>query len=524
MIESSSRALADAERIARDLKIFLERSNQPVAAKGRKQERIVSMKQIVSPIVDFGITRLRERLRGRNSLDEKTVWIDLWQNLSDRLVFALAPTLRFQQKLAKAIQQSLRGRCDPRATGRINLLETFAEFPGLLDTASRLISGWTDAQAELFARLLRDRKNLSIAFLANKQSLRVSHIRAGLSDLHDGGRTVTMIRFANGLRVIYKPRPCDGEMVWFEALSWLNRNGMQIRFRIPKILPRKEFAWMEFLPSTACKNVREVRRFYFRWGAQAALAQVLGAADLHRDNWLVAGSQPILADAELLGDFKQRSRRGRSSPLDRHLPAVLRTGLLPTTTRDGAGFYRGIAPFDHAILKGVAPRCWPRCKALIHKPSRHVEDLAVGFAAVAELFDSKGMRKRFFNEIVLRLPRNRRVLLRATSEYARLLHGSLEIPNMVSRDERWRRLVHHCWKSATNREVALAEARALVRCDIPKIKARATLPLISWDRFSGVIAALKNSARLLRSRVLLGAHGGRQRKRTRLMAAFAGFS
>ena len=56
-----------------------------------------------------------------------------------------------------------------------------------------------------------------------------------------------------------------------------------------------------------------------------------------------------------------------------------------------------------------------------------------------------------------------------------------------------------------NREIGLTEARALYRCDIPKIKMRATVPRPSWERFSAAIVELKNSARLLRGRVLLGA-------------------
>jgi lantibiotic modifying enzyme len=503
MIKGSPRVPADfdAERTARELKIFLERASARSITKRRGQARFNSIEQIVAPIAEFGVARLRKRLRNANSINAKTVWIGLRQNLSDRLAFALKPTLRFQQKLAKAIERSFYRPGARRASAKINLLETFAEFPGLLETASRLLSSWIDAQAELFTRLFRDRKNLSIAFRQKRRPLRVRHIRAGLSDPHNSGRTVTMIQFVNGLRVIYKPRPCNGETVWFETLGWLNRNGIRIHFRIPKILPRKKYAWMEFLPSTSCKNLREVGCFYFRWGAQTVLAAVLGATDLHRENWLAVGSQPILVDAELLGDFGPRSGAGKAS-LDRHLPAILRAGLFPIGARDRVGFYRGIAPFDQAILKGLAPNCWPRCKGSIHKPSRYVKDLAVGFAAVAELFASERMRKRFFKEIVLAIPRNRRVLLRATGEYARLLSGSLEVRNMISCGERWRRLVRQCCVSAINHQIGIAEALALFYCEVPKFTTRRS-EVISWRRFSRTMPDLPRSLGLLRSRIRL---------------------
>ena len=69
------------------------------------------------------------------------------------------------------------------------------EFPDLLKTAAQLISVWIDAQRELFARLLRDRADICRVFLRARQPFRVTHIRARLSDPHDGAKTATMIEF-----------------------------------------------------------------------------------------------------------------------------------------------------------------------------------------------------------------------------------------------------------------------------------------------------------------------------------------
>src|SRR2546430_2527207 len=88
------------------------------------------------------------------------------------------------------------------------------------------------------------------------------------------------------LYVFNKHQPPDGEELWFEALCWLNRNGIRVSFRVPKMLARGNYVWMEFLQIKNCKSCSAVRLFYFRWGAQIALAQILRASDLHRDNWL----------------------------------------------------------------------------------------------------------------------------------------------------------------------------------------------------------------------------------------------
>src|SRR5437879_12015150 len=103
-----------------------------------------------------------------------------------------------------------------------------------------------------------------------------------------------------------------GEELWFEALRWLNRNGLCVSFRVPKMLSRRSYFWMEFLQTKGCENPTAVRLFYFRWGVQAALAQILGATDLHRDNWLAVGAQRIFVVAVLIGDVEPTFFGGQS--------------------------------------------------------------------------------------------------------------------------------------------------------------------------------------------------------------------
>ena len=512
---SSDAQLPDAKagRVARGLKIFLARTSSSSVRQGRRQRWPVSQDQILAPAVSFATACLRGTApRAAQKFLTESAWGDLSRDLSTRLAFALTPTLHVQQNVTKAVARCSRpiaqnGERRLAPDNDITLLETTIEFPDLLKTAAQLISAWIDAQRELFARLLRDRADICRVFLRARQPFRVTHIRARLSDPHDGAKTATMIEFVNRRRVIYKPRLSGGEELWFEALRWLNRNGLRVSFRVPKMLSRRSYFWMEFLQTKGCESPTAVRLFYFRWGAQAALAQILGATDLHRDNWLAVGAQPILVDAELIGDAEPTSFRGTSNSKHRQsLPALLQTGLLPFTSRDHAGFYRGIAPLDATIQKAPPPNCWPRYGRVAQEPSRYVNDLVSGFEVVAEVFGSPRTAQRFFREVVLQTAgQDQRVLLRATAQYARLLSESFDARNMISAGDRWRHLVRECCASAANRRVGLAEARSLLRCDIPKFTRRRSALPISWKNFSAAIAELKSSSRLLRSRVVLGA-------------------
>jgi lantibiotic modifying enzyme len=486
---------AEVKRIARDLQSFLIRD--AAAGKRHSRRRLKSIDQISAPVCRFAVERLRQRARRAERVIAKTVWRDLERNLSDRLVFAIGPTSRVYQRA----MQALAGDSPRRSWIDINPLDIFAAFPGSLETTARLISVWTEAQAELLARLVRDRDKISSTFFGKRRASRAIYVRAGLSDPHDGGRTVTLVQFADGNRIIYKPRTCDGELLWFEALRWLNRNRLRLSFQSPRILQRKNYGWVEFLPQKACKNLREVRLFYFRWGAQAALAQILGATDLHRGNWLAVGAQPILLDAESIGE-DENDPRSEGAAQDRHLPAILRTGLLPIIVRDRIGFYRGIAPFDEANLKAGPVKCWPRYQGSPQKPSRCVDELVAGFKVVSALFSSRRIQKDFFREIILRMPKSIRLLPRATEHYARLVRESLEVSKMVSPGQRWRYLLGECQAAAVNRSIGRAEARALLRCDIPKFTARQSAAFLSRKSFLARVAELRRSLPLLRRRVL----------------------
>lgn len=363
-----------ANRIARELTLFLERTN---ADRNRRSSARAPIESALLPAVNFALERLRRAVpSAAKKLLAPSAWKTLRQHLANRLAFALSPVLRLEQSAVRAVS----GRTD------ISLLEMFHTFPGAFETVAQLIADWIDAQRELLSRVSRDHRKS-----------RLTTIRPGLSDPHDGGRTVTLIGFLGNRHLIYKPRSCGGEQLWFGALRWLNRHGIAPSFRVPDLLPRKNYCWMEFLRPSSCSSTKATRLFYFRWGAQAALAQILGASDLHRENWIAAGAQPILVDAETLGDANQLSRYGKK---DRQaLPALLVTGLLPVTSRDGVGLYRGFGPFDATLSKYSPPDCWPRYKGVTQPPSKYLDDLVNGFKAVAEIFANPAAARKFFHEI-----------------------------------------------------------------------------------------------------------------------------
>src|SRR5207253_11067137 len=95
----------------------------------------------------------------------------LGRHLTQRLAFALGPTLRLEQNIAQAVARSLE-KGNALRNRKITLLETVQDFPGALETAAQLIASWIDAQSELLTRLVRDEQLLCSVFLRNRKEFR----------------------------------------------------------------------------------------------------------------------------------------------------------------------------------------------------------------------------------------------------------------------------------------------------------------------------------------------------------------
>jgi len=178
------------------------------------------------------------------------------------------------------------------------LFPMFKRFPVLAKLWHVLMSQWIDETAKLLLRFSADRVALSRSFLASRLD-KIIDLHSGLSDPHNEGRTVMLLRCKGG-SIIYKPRCGDGEQEWFKFVRYLNTKGLRPNLRAAKVLCRDGYCWMEYVPAAPCKNQATARRFYQRLGETIAVAYLLQAVDCHRDNVIASSEYPVLVDAETL--------------------------------------------------------------------------------------------------------------------------------------------------------------------------------------------------------------------------------
>ncbi|WP_457654555.1 type 2 lanthipeptide synthetase LanM [Rhodocaloribacter sp.] len=180
------------------------------------------------------------------------------------------------------------------------LYDWFKEYPVAARLCVRVVELWVEACKELILRLADDWDELGRQFGEGRSFHKVTHLQAGLSDPHEGGRTVIIVTFDGVTKVVYKPRPLGMEQYFGDLQRWVNAHGGLLPLRPLRLLTRADYGWVEFVAPAPCPDEEAVRRYFRRCGILLALLYVTGGTDFHRENLIACGEHPMLLDMEVL--------------------------------------------------------------------------------------------------------------------------------------------------------------------------------------------------------------------------------
>jgi type 2 lantibiotic biosynthesis protein LanM len=162
----------------------------------------------------------------------------------------------------------------------------------------------------------------------------LNELRFGAGDSHCGGATVAMAG-GEGWRVVYKPR----SLVVDSALRGLvaelaDDHGSTLSIRIPEAVKCGDYGWVEFVAHRFAAGNEELRSFYRGIGHLLALMRLLSGSDLHAENVIAQGGNPVVVDCEtLFTPTIPPSPSGYGGAHDRASELIARTvlgiGLLP---------------------------------------------------------------------------------------------------------------------------------------------------------------------------------------------------
>lgn len=469
---------------------------------------------VVAPLLRLALARVRreaERIRDRHGsvpFDPATIAATLFSGLPLQLHMMLSRPLVLEMNIAR-LEGRLAGETPQARFAAFlqwleqpaNALALLREYPVLARRATNRVRKWIARSTELLERLADDYGDLQAGGLLPGDCGPVAEIETGAGDTHRDGRSVALLRFASGAKIVYKPRALHVDCHFQELLRWINERLSVAEFRTIGVLTREDYGWVEFVEPAPCASAEDVRRFYHRQGGFLALLYALGANDFHFENLIAAGEHPVLIDLESL--FHPPARVGAIEPPDLRLvseamlDSVLRIGLLPRRTwsdddyegadLSGLGGKPGQLSPDRVLrwaevgtdeMRAERQRVTmggshnrPALEQTEIDPLDHLDSLLEGFSALyrtflqhrAELLSEEGPLARFRDDSI-------RAIVRPTRFYGLLLNESSH-PDMSRDGLELEQLLDQLWVGVDEApfltEVIASERRDLLNDDIP---------------------------------------------------------
>ncbi|WP_167399224.1 type 2 lanthipeptide synthetase LanM [Planococcus maitriensis] len=152
-----------------------------------------------------------------------------------------------------------------------------------------------------YIRLVLDHCHENLGILKSrfsKKTLTLQKISVGKGDTHQNGKTVSLLYFEE-LTLVYKPRSLAIDASYQEFLAYLNKE-VGLDFKEVEIVTFQDFGFMEFIEHKPCEKEEELDGFYRKVGYHLANFYLLNGNDMHFENVIANGAEPVFIDLESL--------------------------------------------------------------------------------------------------------------------------------------------------------------------------------------------------------------------------------
>ncbi len=214
------------------------------------------------------------------------------------------------------------------------ILELLSHYPVLARLLCEKTVAIMNAIVQPVTRLMKD---AHVLFPASISSIPSITDIAFLGDLHNGGQSVLLFHFQDQASLVYKPHSLAVDQQFQHLLEWFNTKPIPALLRTIDVTNRNEYGWVEFVHHQPCEKVTDVTEFYIRQGQYLALLYILNATDMHYENIIASGKDPVLIDLEALfhnNTLYARTDTATNRALSKLNDSVLRTSLLPISVRN----------------------------------------------------------------------------------------------------------------------------------------------------------------------------------------------
>ncbi len=215
----------------------------------------------------------------------------------------------------------------------------FEEKPVLLRLIAVLTRQWIDTSRELVTRLDTDLPAIRRDILRSNTDSPVASIAGEFSDPHNGGRSVRIVSFEDGARIVYKPKDLRLDIAWHDLVERLNKGAPPIDLKAVRAIASDGYGWTEFIDHAGTDRAG-CQRFFRRAGAWLALFHCFVANDMHQENMIAAGEHPVPIDLETIlqstvdeSETAEPEAQAFDLATEKLANSVMMVGLLPAYGR-----------------------------------------------------------------------------------------------------------------------------------------------------------------------------------------------
>lgn len=414
-----------------------------------------------------------------------------------------------------------------RKYGAIDKIEKFYEkYPVLARIVVQKMKDLLNAYIEIIINI--DKNYTLIDTQLNIGSNVISQIDASQGDTHNNGRSVAIITFENGKKIVYKPRNAEIVKSYNKFMAYINKELPTNALYINPLFSSKNFSVEKYVSYIPCDNESEIADYYYRFGKLIAIISYLNGTDFHCENIIAHKYYPVIVDHETL--FSQIGEKSYEDKYvmnlkDREFLDPMMTALLPIVALNNNLEQRGI---DVGGISGGEEAEYPS-KVLVAKevftdnmhfinefvkkpenqniPKLHNNRISYEkykgkvYEGFNEVIDFLAINKERINHLINQLFGNIKVrqVMKATAIYADLLKYC-DHPNYLSNMINLERLLDNSYAYPhENKKIVLYEIESLINLEIPIFYTITTMKalFISDNKYIGEYYKLSGLERIL---------------------------
>lgn len=290
-----------------------------------------------------------EALRARHPFLDSQVLVCLARQLATRMLLTCGATLELENAT----------RTDPVWDFcRGAWLERLCGFAGLNFVLGTAIRQWRQNALEILSRAARDLALLRETLFAGRSVGPLVGLEGDLGDRHNDGRSVAVLTFAGGERVVYKPKDSRCSRKFLDLVALVNTAAPSLPLPTPRVLCCEGYSWEEYVGQQEAKTEAEAAHFFRRFGMILRLLQLVEGRDFWIDNLRVQGDVPVFIDFECILHPRLAGIGFQVRPADLD-PNLYEESVLPTAAVTQPIVVPGFGKQDFGSLSGAGPRLLP---------------------------------------------------------------------------------------------------------------------------------------------------------------------